>query len=101
MSDQTTSCIRVRNDQSSTYGLRNKAARALWGIVWVCLFRPSPWFCHSWRRFLLGLFGARLARTARVANSVVIWAPWKLVMDDSAEIGPNVDCYSVAIIHIG
>jgi putative colanic acid biosynthesis acetyltransferase WcaF len=101
VSEQISSGIRIRNNQSSTYGLRNKAARALWGGVWMFLFRPSPWFCHGWRRFLLALFGAKLASTARVSNSVVIWAPWNLVMDDSAEIGPDVDCYSVAMIHIG
>ena len=92
---------RVRNDQPSTYGWQNKAGRALWGIVWALLFRPSPRVCHGWRRFLLGWFGATLAPTARVSNRVVIWAPWNLVMEDSAEIGPNVDCYSVAPIRIG
>ena len=101
MDEQTRSDVRIRNDQPSTYGWRNKAARALWGLVWTLLFRPSPRVCHGWRRLLLGLFGAQLAPTARVSNSVVIWAPWNLVMDDSAEIGPNVDCYSVAPIHIG
>jgi putative colanic acid biosynthesis acetyltransferase WcaF len=93
--------IRVRNDLPSTYGWRNKAARALWGVVWALLFRPTPRVCHGWRRLLLGCFGAKLAPTARVANSVVIWAPWNLVMDDSAEMGPDVDCYSVATVHIG
>jgi len=99
--EQTVFGIRVRNDQPSTYGWRNKAGRALWGVVWMLLFRPSPWICHGWRRFLLGRFGAKLAPTARVSNSVVVWAPWNLVMADSAEIGPNVDCYSVAPIHVG
>ncbi len=93
--------IRVRNDLPSTYGWRNKAARALWGVAWVLLFRPSPRVCHGWRRFLLALFGAKLAPTARVSSSVVIWAPWNLFMHDSAEIGPKVDCYSVAPIHVG
>lgn len=101
MDEQTPCGIRIRNDQPSSYGWRNKAARALWGVVWTLLFRPSPRICHFWRRFLLGVFGARLAPTARVSNSVVIWAPWNLVMDDSAEIGPKVECYSVAPIHIG
>jgi len=93
--------IRVRNDQPSTYGFQNKAARALWNLCWWFLFRPSPWFCHRWRRLLLGLFGAKLAPTARVSNSAIIWAPWNLVMDENAEIGSGVECYTVATIHIG
>ena len=101
MGEQTVSDIQVRNDQPSSYRWQNKAKRALWGVVWLLFFRPSPWFCHGWRRLLLGLFGAQLAPTARVSNSVVIWGPWNLVMDDSAEIGPDVDCYSVATVHIG
>ncbi len=101
VNDSSHSEIRVRNDGPSTYGPSNKAARALWSMVWTLLFRPSPRVCHGWRRFLLGLFGAKLARTARVSNSAVIWAPWHLVMDDSAEIGPRVDCYNVAVIRIG
>lgn len=101
VNDQTGSPIRVRNDGASTYSVRNKAARALWGVVWALLFRPSPYLCGGWRRFLLNMFGARLAPTARVSSSVSIWAPWNLIMDESAEIGPNVDCYCVAEIHIG
>lgn len=93
--------MRVRNDAGSSYGWRNKLARAVWGLVWITLFRPSPRPLHGWRNALLRLFGARLARTARVASSAVIWAPWNLVMDDSAELGPQVDCYSVAVIHLG
>lgn len=101
MNQQAKIGILVRNDLSSTYGWQNKAARALWGLVWLFLFRPSPRICFGWRRFLLRIFGAKLAPTARVASSVMIWAPWNLVMDESAEIGPKVDCYSVATIRIG
>jgi putative colanic acid biosynthesis acetyltransferase WcaF len=101
VNQQLASGICVRNDRPSTYDWRNKVARTLWGVVWALLFRPSPRFCHGWRRFLLGLFGAKLAPTARVYNSVVVWGPWNLTMDDSAEIGPKVDCYSVAPIHLG
>ena len=93
--------VRVRNDAPSSYGWRNKLARAVWGLVWLGLFRPSPRPCHGWRNALLRLFGAQLARSARVANSAVIWAPLNLVMDDSAELGPQVDCYCVAVIHVG
>lgn len=91
----------VRNNPISSYGLKNKAGRALWAIVWLCLFRPSPRIFHRWRTMLLRMFGARIAKTARVANTVIVWAPWNLIMEDSAELGPHVDCYSVDIIRIG
>jgi putative colanic acid biosynthesis acetyltransferase WcaF len=93
--------IRVRNDLPSVYAFRNKAGRALWGLVWALFFRPSPRPLHGWRRFLLRCFGARLADTARIAPSANVWGPWNLRMDHSAEIGPNVDCYCVAPIHLG
>lgn len=91
----------VRNDLPSVYGFGNKAGRALWGLVWTFLFRPSPRQFQGWRRFLLRCFGAKIAPTARIASSVIVWAPWNLTMDDSAEIGPEVNCYSVARIHVG
>ena len=36
-----------------------------------------------------------------VYPSVKIWAPWNLVMDDHACLGPSVDCYNVARIALG
>ena len=80
---------------------RNKAARAIWGVVWTLLFRPTPKLLHGWRRFLLRLFGARLGRGAVVHASVRVFAPWNLEMGDHACLGPFVDCYCVDRISIG
>ena len=99
MKDAT--AIPVRNDSASSYGWRNKAARALWGVAWILIFRPSWRRWHSLRRVILRAFGAQLSGTARVAGTATIWAPWNLVMEESAEIGPNVICYSVDEIRIG
>lgn len=30
----------------------NKLARAIWGVVWLLLYRPSPTPLHGWRRLL-------------------------------------------------
>ena len=79
----------------------NKAGRVAWGIVSSTLFRCSPVPCFGWRRFLLRLFGARLAATARVYPTTRIWAPWNLVMEDDACLGPDVHCLNVAMVTVG
>lgn len=85
----------------SELSLSNRAARALWGVVWVLLFRPSPRSLHAWRRALLRLFGARLGAGVRVYASARIWAPWNLAMGDFSVMGDQVDCYTVDRIEIG
>ena len=74
----------------------NKLARVAWTVVYCCLFRYSPVPLFGWRRFLLQLFGAKLAPDARVYPSARIWAPWNLTMEARACLGPEVYCYSVA-----
>ncbi|HWB19062.1 MAG TPA: hypothetical protein VG711_02090 [Phycisphaerales bacterium] len=76
-------------------------ARALWGIVYVILFRPSPRNLHFWRNWLLRLFGAKIDRTARVYPRARIWAPWNLVMGKFACIADDVDVYCTLPISIG
>ena len=101
-------CSRV-DDPSAFYGapmrsefpLRNRLARLCWAVVWWILFRPSPVPFHAWRRMLLALFGARLARTARVYSSARIWAPWNLTMQEGACIGPDVHCYDIGPVRLG
>lgn len=58
----------------------NKFMRAVWGLVWLGLYRPSPVPLHAWRRFLLRLFGAKIGAGAHPYPSSRIWAPWNLVM---------------------
>jgi putative colanic acid biosynthesis acetyltransferase WcaF len=81
--------------------LGNRIARALWGVVWLLLFRPTPRPLHAWRRFLLRCFGARVGRGVRVYASVRIWAPWNLSMGEFSVLGDCVDCYAVDRIEIG
>lgn len=81
--------------------LANKLARLAWNIVWATLFWPSPVVLHGWRRLLLRLFGAAIARGAVVYPSAKVWAPWNLEMKEGACIGPHVDCYDVDRIVIG
>ncbi len=85
----------------SPHSLANRVARGLWSIVWLLLFRPSPWLLHSWRVFLLRVFGAKISRGARVFPSTRIWAPWRLTMEEFATLSADVDCYCVAPVRIG
>jgi len=76
-------------------------ARGCWSIVWFLLHRPSPTPLFAWRRFLLRLFGARIARGAHIYPSARIWAPWNLEMEEHSCLGKWVDCYCVDKITIG
>lgn len=85
----------------SSHSLANRALRALWSLVWLLLFRPTPKKLFFWRRWLLTLFGARLAPSAVVFPSTKIWAPWNLEMGPHACLAWDVDCYNVASIRLG
>lgn len=85
----------------SAHSTANKSARLLWQLVWLCLFRPSPWFLHGWRRMLLRLFGASVGAGAKVMPSVRVWAPWNLSLGDYAAVSHGVDLYAVDRITIG
>jgi len=95
---------RVRVDRAacpSPHSAANKAARLLWQIACLILFRPVPWFWHAPRRALLRLFGAQVGRGAQIMPSVRIWAPWNLALGDAATISHGADLYNVARIEIG
>lgn len=85
-----------------SFSLGNRLARLLFRIVWTLLawLLPPP-LGWGWRRFLLWLFGARIARGAKVYPSARIWLPSNLVMGPFSAIGPGVDCYSQARVTIG
>lgn len=73
----------------------NKAGRALWQVVWLLAYRPSPRPFHAWRRWLLRSFRANIARKAHPYPSARIWAPWNLTMGEGSCRGDHVECYSV------
>lgn len=81
--------------------MANKIGRLFWGVVWILAFRPSPRKLYFWRRWLLRMFGAQIGSGVVIYPSTRIFAPWKLRMDDHACAGPDVDLYSVDLIHIG
>jgi len=86
---------------TSSFSFKQKLARIIWNAVQASLFKFSPRPFFTWRNFLLKLFGADIAKGVRVYPSVKIFCPKNLDLGDYAIIGPYVDCYNVAQIHIG
>jgi len=90
-----------RHDCPSPHGLRTQFARALWSIVRLSLFLPSPSPFNAWRRLLLRLFGARIGKGVKVMPTARIFAPWRLTMESQSCMGHYVDCYNLGGVSIG
>jgi putative colanic acid biosynthesis acetyltransferase WcaF len=56
---------------------------------------------HAWRRFVLRLFGAKIAARCAIYPSARIWAPWNLELETAVTIGPGTTIYNVALICLG
>lgn len=81
--------------------LRNRLGRALWHVVWLLLYRPTPRAWHAWRCLLLRTFGAKLGNAVHQYPTARVWAPWNLEMGAHSCLSEYVDCYCVAKIVIG
>lgn len=87
---------------TSPYSTKNRIKRMIWTICWNVLVRPFPKStANGWKRLLLQLFGAKIAKTAYVYSSATIFMPWNLEMKEHACIASGVDCYNAAPISIG
>lgn len=83
-------------------GRKHQIIRMLWAVVWGVFARPLPRSVgSSWKRFLLRLFGAKIAPTAVVYSSAKIYYPANLTMAAYSCLASDVDCYNVAHITIG
>ena len=84
-----------------SFSLQNRIMRAVWGVVWLVLFRTSPRPLHVWRRCLLRFFGAKLGKHVNVYPTVKIWAPWALDIGNFVGVADGVTLYNMASITIG
>jgi putative colanic acid biosynthesis acetyltransferase WcaF len=73
----------------------------LWWIVQTLLFKTSPQFMYSWRRFLLRLFGAKIGKGVILRPTMHTQFPWKVSIGDNSWIGDHVVLYSLSKITIG
>lgn len=85
----------------ASFSLGNRLFRVMWMASWLVLARFTPPPLHGWRRLVLRLFGAKVARGARVHASVSIWHPGNLELGENALIGPGVRLYNQGHIRIG
>lgn len=84
-----------------SFSLGNRLGRALWNLVSLLLFRPSPKPFHAWRAFILRLFGAKLGRGCHIYPKAVIWAPWNLEVGDETGVADGAILYDQAPIRLG
>jgi putative colanic acid biosynthesis acetyltransferase WcaF len=84
-----------------SFPLRHRLYRAGWIVAWTLLARWTPPPLHGWRRLVLTLFGARLARGARVYGTARVWYPPNLTMGSHSVIGPHASCYCMDRVTIG
>ncbi|MET0180246.1 MAG: putative colanic acid biosynthesis acetyltransferase [Novosphingobium sp.] len=84
-----------------SFTLANRLERVLWGVAWLVLARWTPPPLHRWRRLVLRLFGARIARGARLHASVTVWLPRNLEVGAGALVGPGARLYNQGAITIG
>jgi putative colanic acid biosynthesis acetyltransferase WcaF len=85
----------------ATFSFANRVTRAVWAVVWTLLARWTPPPLHFWRRWLLLMFGARVAPGARVHASVKVWLPANLTLGRNVLIGPGVWLYNQGRITVG
>lgn len=84
-----------------TFSLANRALRGVWAVTWLLLASWTPPPLHRWRRFLLVLFGAKVAKSAHIYGSARIWLPSNVSIGAATAIGPRAILYSMAPISVG
>ncbi len=83
------------------FSVRNRAVRALWGICYALLYRPSPRPFHAWRSMLLSAFGAKMGKTCHFYPKSKVWAPWNLVCEDRASVADDAELYNPSPMYLG
>jgi putative colanic acid biosynthesis acetyltransferase WcaF len=83
------------------FSLQDRLRRLNWNLCWAILYRTSPRPLHSWRAFLLRLFGAKLGPNCHFYPGSRIWAPWNLICADQVTAGDGVEIYNPAPVTLG
>ena len=88
------------NRSRRKYSRSELMRRLLWSFA-LPLFRLSPRPMHSWRRFLLRLFGAKIGMGVNIYSSATIYMPWNLEIGPNSSIGEHAYIYNLGKITIG
>jgi putative colanic acid biosynthesis acetyltransferase WcaF len=99
--EMNTNAINIDTHVGPAFSLRNRIARAVWGVFELLLFRFSPRPFHAWRAFLLRCFGAQVGQGVHVYPGAKIWAPWNLVLADECGIASGAILYCQGKIMVG
>jgi putative colanic acid biosynthesis acetyltransferase WcaF len=83
------------------FSFRDRLRRLNWNIWWAVLYRTSPRPLHSWRSFLLRLFGAKMGPNCHFYPRSQVWAPWNLICADQVTAGDGVEIYNPAPVTLG
>lgn len=83
------------------YSMAQQIRRVSWWIGCFFLFKLSLRPMYSWRRFVLRLYGAKLADHVCVQRSARIEFPWNLEMGRYSSIGEGAWIYNLDKICIG
>ncbi len=84
-----------------SFSISEKIGRFVWQIAWLFLCRWTPKPFHTWRCFVLKLFGAKIGKSNFVYPNCKIWAPWLLETEDVVTIGPGVEIYNPGGVFLG
>jgi putative colanic acid biosynthesis acetyltransferase WcaF len=83
------------------FSFRDRLRRLNWNICWSLLYRTSPRPLHSWRSFLLRLFGATMGANCHFYPRSKVWAPWNLICADQVTAGDGAEIYNPAPVTLG
>jgi putative colanic acid biosynthesis acetyltransferase WcaF len=83
------------------FSFRDRLRRLNWNICWSVLYRTSPRPLHSWRSFLLRLFGATMGTNCHFYPRSKVWAPWNLICADQVTAGDGAEIYNPAPVTLG
>jgi putative colanic acid biosynthesis acetyltransferase WcaF len=83
------------------FSFNDRLRRLNWNICWALLYKTSPRPLHSWRSFLLRLFGAKMGPNCHFYPRSKVWAPWNLICANQVTAGDGVEIYNPAPITLG
>ena len=83
------------------FSLQDRLRRLNWNLCWAIFYRTSPRPLHSWRAFLLRLFGAKIGPDCHFYPRSKVWAPWNLICANQVTAGDGVEIYNPAPVTLG
>ena len=83
-----------------SFSASDRAARLLWNLCWLLLYRPSPRPFFGWRSILLRLFGAKMGPRCHFYPASRVWAPWNLICADQVTAADGAEIYNAAPMHL-